>query len=155
MAGIKSITMLTLMILGLCGCTVMALKNEVKTDEKRVAVKEDELKVEQAREAQLREEITRLESELATKQMSLADLKSGLTQLQRANDATLAKTKAQQAAKRDLAAKLQKHQREVAAIEQIEQSGAKSQEKQVQEKQERVQFLKEEIRKMLKVLQHT
>ncbi|SEL11481.1 hypothetical protein [Nitrosovibrio tenuis] len=147
MTGIKSITMAALMISGLCGCTVMQLRNEVKTDEVRLAGKEDELKIEEERQAQLQQEIEQLKSDLATRQMSLDDLKSRLTQLQRANDATPAQTKAQQDEKRDRAAKLLKHQKEVIAIER---SGAS-----LEEKQKRLQFLKEEIRKSLSLLLHT
>jgi chromosome segregation ATPase len=147
MANIRSIKMAALMISGLYGCTVMELKNEVKTDEMRLAGKTDELKIEEARQAQLQQEITRLKSDLATGQMSLDDLKVRLTQLQRANDAILAETKAQQDKKRDRSIKLQKHQKEVIAIEQ---SGGN-----VEEKQKRLQYLKDEIRKSLSMLEQT
>ena len=147
MTGIRSITMAVLMILGLYGCTVMQLRNEVKTDEARLASKADELEIEEARQAQLQQEITRLKSDLATRQMSLDDLKVRLEQLQRANDATLAETGPQQDKKRERAVKLQKHQKEVVAIEQ---SGGS-----LEEKQKRLQHLKDEIRKSLSMLEKT
>lgn len=147
MTGIRSITMAALMILGLYGCTVMQLRNEVKTDEVRLASKTDELEIEEARQAQLQQEITRLKSDLATRQMSLDDLKVRLEQLQRANDATLAGTRPQQDKKRERAVKLQKHQKEVVAIEQ---SGGNP-----EEKQKRLQHLKDEIRKSLSMLEQT
>jgi chromosome segregation ATPase len=147
MTGIRSITMAALMILGLYGCTVMQLRNEVKTDEVRLASKTDELEIEEARQAQLQQEITRLKSDLATRQMSLDDLKVRLEQLQRANDATLAETRPQQDKKRERAVKLQKHQKEVVAIEQ---SGGNP-----EEKQKRLQHLKDEIRKSLSMLEQT
>jgi chromosome segregation ATPase len=135
------------MISGLYGCTVMQLRNEVKTDEVRLAAKTDELKIEEARQAQLQQEIAQLKTDLATRQMSLDDLKMRLGQLQRANDATLAETRAQQEKKRDRAVKLQRHQKEVVAIEQ---SGAS-----LEEKQKRLQHLKDEIRKSLSMLEQT
>jgi hypothetical protein len=147
MTGIRSITMAALMILGLYGCTVMQLRNEVKTDEVRLASKTDELEIEEARQAQLQQEITRLKSDLATRQMSLDDLRVRLEQLQRANDATLAETRPQQDKKRERAVKLQKHQKEVVAIEQ---SGGNP-----EEKQKRLQHLKDEIRKSLSMLEQT
>lgn len=147
MTGIRSITVMTLMISGLYGCTVMQLRNEVKTDEVRLAAKTDELKIEEARQAQLQQEIAQLKTDLATRQMSLDDLKMRLGQLQRANDATLAETRAQQEKKRDRAVKLQRHQKEVVAIEQ---SGAS-----LEEKQKRLQHLKDEIRKSLSMLEQT
>ena len=147
MTGIRSITMAALMILGLYGCTVMQLRNEVKTDEVRLASKMDELEIEEARQAQLQQEITRLKSDLATRQMSLDDLKVRLEQLQRANDATLAETRPQQDKKRERAVKLQKHQKEVVAIEQ---SGGNP-----EDKQKRLQHLKDEIRKSLSMLEQT
>jgi chromosome segregation ATPase len=139
--------MAVLMILGLYGCTVMQLRNEVKTDEARLASKADELEIEEARQAQLQQEITRLKSDLATRQMSLDDLKVRLEQLQRANDVTLAETGPQQDKKRERAVKLQKHQKEVVAIEQ---SGGT-----LEEKQKRLQHLKDEIRKSLSMLEQT
>ena len=147
MAGLRMIPVLALMISGLYGCTVMQLRNEVKTDEVRLAGKTDELKIEEARQAQLQQEITQLKSDLATRQMSLDDLKQRLVQLQQANDATLVETRAQQEKKRDRAVKLQKHQKEVVAIEQ---SGGS-----LEEKQKRLQHLKDEIRKSLSILEKT
>ena len=129
------------------GCTVMELKDEVKTDEARVAGKEAELKNEQARQAELQQETEQLKSDLANQEMSLGQLKSRLAELQRANDATVAETQAQQAAKRERAAKLQKHQKEVIAIEQSGDS--------LEEKQKKLQYLKEEVRNSLSMLLQT
>ena len=64
------------------GCTVMELKDEVKTDEARVAGKEAELKNEQARQAELQQETEQLKSDLASQEMSLGQLKSRLAELQ-------------------------------------------------------------------------
>jgi len=139
--------MIALMISALCGCTVMQLRNEVKTDEVRLAAKTDELEIEEARQAQLQQEIAQLKTDLPTRQMSLDDLKARLEQLQRANDATLAQTRTQQDKKRERAAKLQRHQKEVVAIEQ---SGGS-----LEEKQKRLQHLKDEIRKSLSMLEQT
>ena len=147
MAGLRTIPVLALMISGLYGCTVMQLRNEVKTDEVRLAGKTDELKIEEARQAQLQQEITRLKSDLATRQLSLDDLKQRLAQLQQANDAILAETRTQQEKKRERAVKLQKHQKEVVAIEQ---NGGNP-----EEKQKRLQHLKDEIRKSLSMLEQT
>ena len=123
------------------------LRNEVKTDEVRVAGKEEELKTEQARQAELQQETEQLKSDLASREMSLDQLKSRLAELQRANDATVAETQAQQATKRERAAKLQKHQKEVIAIEQSGDS--------LEEKQKKLQYLKEEVRKSLSMLAQT
>lgn len=147
MTGFRSITLVALMISALYGCTVMQLRNEVKTDEVRLATKTDELKIEEARQAQLQQEIAQLKTDLATRQMSLDDLKARLEQLQRANDATPAQTRTQQDKKRERAVKLQRHQKEVVAIEQ---SGGS-----LEEKQKRLQYLKDEIRKSLSMLEQT
>lgn len=153
MESIKLITTV-LLVFGLSGCTVMQLRNEVKTDEERLAGKESQLKTEEDRKAQLedrktqlQQDMERLQGDLAARQMSLDDLKLRLEQLQQANAATLAETNDQREKKRERAAKLQKHEREVVAIEQSDAS--------VEEKQKRVQFLKEEIRKSLEILLHT
>jgi chromosome segregation ATPase len=153
MGTIKLITTGALLVFGLSGCTVMQLRNEVKTDKERLVGKENELKIEEDRKTQLQQDMERLQSDLAASQMSLGDLKQRLEQLQQANAVTVAETSAQRERKRERAAKLQKHQREVVAIEQ---SNACMEEKAcMDEKQKRVQFLKEEIRKTLEILLHT
>ena len=143
--GTTALVISTLSVL--CACTVMELRNEEKTDEVRLAGKEEELKTEQARQAELQQEMEQLKSDLASRQMSMDELKSRLAELQRANDATVAETQAQQATKRERAAKLQKHQKEVIANEQSGDS--------LEEKQKKLQHLKEEVRKSLSMLAQT
>ncbi|HEU4854600.1 MAG TPA: hypothetical protein VFS89_04840 [Nitrosospira sp.] len=139
--------MTALLMSGLCACTVMQLKKDVETDEARLATKTEELEFEEARQAELNEKIKLLQEDLTTRQMSLDDLKSRLTQLQQANASTSAGTKEQQALKRKRATKLQAHQREVT---EIQQSGAT-----IAEKRRRLEYLKGEIRKSLNLLVHS
>jgi chromosome segregation ATPase len=143
---VKNIRLIMTMLLvyGLCACTVMQLKNEVAQDEVRLATKEDELKSEEARQVELKQQIKLLQDDLATRQMSLDDLKSRLAELQQANASTSASTKEQQALKRKRATKLQAHQKEVT---EIQQSGAT-----IAEKRQRLEHLKGEIRKSLNLL---
>ena len=143
----RLLTITTLLMFGLHACTVMQLKKDVAQDEARLATKEDELKSEEARQVELKQKITLLQEDLTTRQMSLDDLKSRLTQLQQANASTSANTKEQQALKRKRATKLQAHQREVA---EIQQSGAT-----IAEKRQRLEHLKGEIRKSLNLLVHS
>lgn len=147
MKSIRLILMTALLMSGLCACTVMQLKKDVETDEARLATKTEELEFEEARQAELNEKIKLLQEDLTTRQMSLDDLKSRLTQLQQANASTSAGTKEQQALKRKRATKLQAHQREVT---EIQQSGAT-----IAEKRRRLEYLKGEIRKSLNLLVHS
>ncbi|SEO72798.1 hypothetical protein [Nitrosovibrio sp. Nv6] len=147
MKSIRLILMTALLMSGLCACTVMQLKKDVETDEARVATKTEELEFEETRQAELNEKIKLLQEDLTTRQMSLDDLKSRLTQLQQANASTSASTKEQQALKRKRATKLQAHQIEVT---EIQQSGAT-----IVEKRRRLEYLKGEIRKSLNLLMHS
>jgi hypothetical protein len=71
MESIKLITT-ALLVFGLSGCTVMQLRNEVKTDEERLAGKESELKIEDDRKTQLEDRKTRLQQDMERLQSDLA-----------------------------------------------------------------------------------
>lgn len=125
----------------------MQLKKDVEQDEARVAGKEGELKTEEARQAQLREEIARLQEDLSTRQVSLDDLQSRLEQLQRANANTLDVTQEQRARKQRREVKLKTHQKELVKIQQSDET--------ITEKKKKLEHLKEEIRKSLNLLMHS
>ncbi|MGH8683906.1 MAG: hypothetical protein ACREUM_01000 [Nitrosospira sp.] len=146
-ADIKSMAMLAFLTSALCACTVIQLKKDVEKDEVRVAGKEDELKTEEARQAQLREEISQLQEDLATRQVSLDDLQSRLAQLQRANANTPDVTKEQRALKQRRETKLKSHQKELVKIQQGDAT--------IAEKKKKLEHLKEEIRKSLNLLMHS
>ena len=146
-ARIRSIVMAALLLSGVCACTVIQLKKDVERDEIRVANKESELKTQEAWQAQLREEMTQLQKDLATRQVSLDDLQSRLAQLQRANANTLGTTKEQRAIKRQREVKLKVHQKELVEIQQSDATLA--------EKKKKLEHLKEEIRKSLNLLVHS
>jgi chromosome segregation ATPase len=146
-AHIRSMVMVAFLLPGLCACTVIQLKKDVEGDEIRIANKEAELKTEEARQAQLREEITQLQKDLGTRQVTLDDLQSRLAQLQRANANTLGTTKEQRAIKQQREVKLKAHQKELVEIQQSDATLA--------EKRKKLEHLKEEIRKSLNLLVHS
>lgn len=141
MTHIRTMVITALLMPALCACTVMQLKNQVDSDEVRVASKEEALKTEEARQAKLQQEVKALQQDLASRQMSLDDLKSRLSKLEQANANTVANTEKQRILKRQRQKKLQAHQEEVVKIEQSSES--------IEEKKERVKYLQEEIRKSL------
>ncbi|MGH8762399.1 MAG: hypothetical protein ACREUR_04115 [Nitrosospira sp.] len=147
MADIRSMAMLAVLTSALCACTVMQLKRDVAQDEARVAGKEGELKTEEVRQAQLREEIAQLQEDLATRQVSLDDLQARLAQLQRANANTPDVTKEQRALKQRREVKLKSHQKELIKIQQSDAT--------IAEKKKKLEHLKEEIRKSLNLLMHS
>lgn len=147
MTDIKSMAMLAVLTSALCACTVMQLKKDVEQDEARVAGKEGELKSEEARQAQLREEIARLQEDLSTRQVSLDDLQSRLEQLRRANANTLDATQEQRVRKQRREVKLKTHQKELVKIQQSDAT--------ITEKKKKLEHLKEEIRKSLNLLMHS
>jgi chromosome segregation ATPase len=139
--------MLAVLTSALCACTVMQLKKDAEQDEARVVGKEGELKTEEARQAQLRGEIARLQEDLSTRQVSLDDLQSRLEQLRRANANTPDVTQEQRALKQRREVKLKAHQKELVKIEQSDAT--------ITEKKKKLEHLKEEIRKSLNLLMHS
>lgn len=146
-ADIRSIVVITFLTSALCGCTIIQLKKDVGSDEVRVASKEEELKTEELWQTQLREEVTRLQKDLATQQVSLDDLQSRLAQLRRANANTADSTSEQRALKQQREMKLKTHQKELVSIQE---SGAT-----IAEKKKKLEHLKKEIRKSLNLLMHS
>lgn len=146
-ADIKSVAVLAFLTSALCACTVIQLKKDVGEDEIRVAGKEGDLKSEEARQAQLGEEIAQLQEDLATRQVSLDDLRSRLAQLRWANANTQNATKEQRALKQRREVKLKAHEKEVVKIQQSDAS--------IAEKKKKLDHLKEEIRKSLNLLMHS
>ena len=146
-AHIGSIIMVALLLPGLYACTVIQLKKDVESDEVRIANKEEELKTEEARQAQLREEITSLQKDLAIWQVLLDDLQSRLAQLRQANANTLARTGKESALKQRREIKLRAHQKELVNIQQSDVT--------IAEKNKKLEHLKEEIRKSLNLLVHS
>ncbi|MBA4142884.1 MAG: hypothetical protein H0X43_07730 [Nitrosospira sp.] len=147
MANMNSMVVAAALIPALFSCTVMELRQEVKSDESRVTSKEDELRIEEARQAQLQEEVKTLQQDLATRQMSLDDLEARLIELRKVNETTLAKTREEQGRKRQRETTLKKHQK---AVTEIQQSGAT-----IEEKKKRLEHLKGEIRKSLVLIEHS
>lgn len=143
----NSMVVAAALIPALFSCTVMELRQEVKSDESRVTSKEDELRIEEARQAQLQEEVKTLQQDLATRQMSLDDLEARLIELRKVNETTLAKTREEQGRKRQRETTLKKHQK---AVTEIQQSGAT-----IEEKKKRLEHLKGEIRKSLVLIEHS
>jgi chromosome segregation ATPase len=146
-ANIGLMIAVALLVPGLHACTVMQLRQEVKTDEARLAGKEEELRAEEARQTQWKEETRRLEEELATREVSLDDLKTRLAKLQQANADTVALTGEERARKQQREKKIQSYQEDVAKIEHSSATLA--------EKQKKLEHLKEEIRKSLAILVHS
>lgn len=146
MTNLKSLALVAVFMPALFACTVMALKQDVEKHQVRVADKEGELKNEEAQQAHLREESIQLKKDLATKQVSLDDLKSRLEQLQRLNENTMANTKEKQTLKRKRETKLRAHQNELVEIQQSDTTLA--------EKERKLKHLKEEISKSLNLLVH-
>lgn len=145
-ANARSLLTVALLMFTLCACTVIQLKKDVEKDETRIANKEEDLKTEEVRQGQLREEITQLQKDLTTRQVSLDELRSRLTKLQQTNAATPGTTKEQRVLQQQREINLKVHQGELAKIEQ---SGLS-----VEEKKKRLAHLKEEIRKSLNRLKY-
>ncbi|KIO48731.1 hypothetical protein SQ11_10025 [Nitrosospira sp. NpAV] len=125
----------------------MALKQDVEKHEVLVADKENELKKEEAQQTRLREESIQLKKDLATKQVSLDDLKSRLEQLQRANASTAENTKEQRERKDRLRVKLKTHEKELVKVEQSNMTET--------QKQEKLESMKKDITKTLDILLHS
>jgi predicted nuclease with TOPRIM domain len=125
----------------------MALKQDVDKHEVLVADKENELKKEEAQQARLRDESIHLKKDLATRQVSLDDLKSRLEQLQRANANTAENTKEQRDRKNRLRVKLKTHEKELVKVEQSNMTEA--------QKQEKLESMKKDITNTLNILLHS
>ena len=147
MTKLRSLALIALFMPGLGACTVMALKQDVEKHEVLVTDKENELKKEEAQQARLREESIQLKKDLATKQVSLDDLKSRLEQLQRANANTAENTKEQRDRKNRLRVKLKTHEKELVKVEQSNMTEA--------QKQEKLESMKKDITNTLDILLHS
>ncbi len=142
--------------LGLCvliplsGCTVMEMRKDVQQREVRIESKAAQLKEADQQHDALKQRQVALVSDLNSRQMTLEDLQARLDQLQAQNRRVAASSDEQKARQRDIdrqiALQKQEVERQKLDIARLEKTNAISDEK----KRERIQALKNEIRKQLR-----
>lgn len=127
------------------GCTVIKQANDNHATEQRISEKQSEVEREQAREAELRNEMTQLSSELATRKMTARELDLRLAELQRRNDALVATNTRQKQLTAEARAKLAQYRTQLAALQRAPNQSD-------QQTQAQIAALRAEIRKRLAVL---
>jgi predicted RNase H-like nuclease (RuvC/YqgF family) len=126
----------------LCGCTIAQLRQDVSTHERKVKIKEEQVRMEEARRDVLHNETVRLQADLGERKMTLEQLQLRLSQLQRENARTDAYTEGQIERKRQLNDQLNRYK------DKLRELNVRS-DMTVQEKQKRIEHLKVEIRRNL------
>ncbi|NVH74236.1 hypothetical protein FSB08_17180 [Paraburkholderia sp. JPY432] len=126
-------------------CTLVKLNDDVHAREARVADAQAQLDAEQARQAALHDEMTRLNADLEQKQLSLAELQSRLAQLQQHNDQLVAANVAQLARKQDVQRQIGVYQARLAAL-------AQDRGMSEADKRKKLQALHDELQRALKLM---
>jgi chromosome segregation ATPase len=98
-------------------CTLTQLNQQVDAGQARVDAKQQELDVEQARQAALHQEMLGLSAELNQRQLSLAELNARLERLRQQNARAAEATAAQQARKRQVQAQIKSYQDQIGALQ--------------------------------------
>lgn len=146
MTNIRRVCMVVLVpLLGLSGCTVTQLRQDVGDRQHRIEQKENEVSSEVAKSAALRSEMVQLQSDLKERQMSLDELHTRLLQLQRDNAHVAEKTNSQRERKQKLDLQLKKYATDLNALK--HDTGLTE-----AEKKRKIEHLKAEVRKALELM---
>lgn len=127
------------------GCAIQELRQEVVTRQHGVETKQRELDTLERTQAELSAERDRLLADLQGRELNAAQLKARLEQMRRINDAAPVRTPEERRQRETRARQLDEAARKAQALEH---GAAPSQ----QEKQKRLQQLKDETSKMLRLL---
>jgi hypothetical protein len=128
------------------GCTILDMQRDESADEARIHDKEVALQAEQARADQLNGQETQLEADLAQRQLSLVELNQRVEELRTANSRDSNENDIQRIERRQLLGQLQRTNAELAALHKNSDMSAL--------KQERIEFLKQQLATQLDLLLH-
>jgi len=127
------------------GCTVTQMRADNERQQAQVAAKEQELQRAQQRQGELQAERQRLQDDLSTRELTLAELGRRLEELQRLNAATAADTAAQRLQKSQRERELADTSAQVKTLEQAPNLSAAA-------KAKRLEEVRQRLRKTLEVL---
>jgi hypothetical protein len=130
------------------GCTIAEIKADNTRREQQVQVKEQQLQQAQQTHASLQDERLRLAEDLRTRELSIAELRERLLQLQRLNAATAANTQEQLQKKASRDKQLGDAARQIKAVEQDTASTPDA-------KARHLDAVKQQLRKTLELLSET
>jgi chromosome segregation ATPase len=133
------------MLVGLSGCTIVDMRNDVQDRQTRIDAKEQQLGELSATQTELSGESDRLKNDLQQRELNASELRARLDELIKLNEAAQVSS-AQQLAQQ------QERRRQLQAVSQ--QAHALDQDKSLsdEEKQKELNALKEKTRALLKVL---
>jgi hypothetical protein len=129
------------------GCTIAELQREEKADAERVRLKQASLQSEQERTDALNGQKDQLTAELSKHQVSLAELNARLDQLQATNARESSANDAVRLERQRLVVRLHELNAQLAALQQSPDTAAT-------QKQEHIEYLKQEIRTQLDLWLH-
>ena len=125
-------------------CTLIQEQREVRDREQRISIKEKQYEDLMQQERMLKEEKKSLLSELEAKQLTLDQLSARLTKLQNDNAQIKADTNQQQEEKERLDQQIRQYQEDINTLKKNNQLSDR-------DKQQRINSLREEIKKYLEI----
>lgn len=139
--------LILVLVASLSGCTITELQRQERADTERVQLKEANLHTEQERTAAVNSQKEQLAAELSERQVSLDELTARVDQLQAANARDDAANDAARFEHQRLIGKIRDFNTQVAALQQ-------STDLATEQKQQRIEYLKQQIRTQLDLLLH-
>jgi chromosome segregation ATPase len=134
-------------VASLDGCTIAELQRQQRADTQRVQLKEANLHAEQERTDALNGQKEQLTAELSLRQVSLDELNARVDQLQAANARQYAANDAVRLERQRLIGNIQELNTQLTALRHSPDTAT-------EQKQQRVEYLKQQIRAQLDLLLH-
>jgi chromosome segregation ATPase len=139
--------LLTSVALMLGGCVFDQLQQSNEKDIQRVEQKQATLQAEQDRSGQLKQQEERLVAELSERQVSLSELNDRVEQLQRENGRAIADNEAKRREHADLIGRLHQTNQQLASLQ-------RGTDGSIEQRRERIDYLKSQIKAQLQLLLH-
>jgi len=133
------------MLFGLSGCTIVEMRSDLQDRQTRVDAKQQQLNELRATQTELATESDRLRDDLQQRELDAGELHTRLDELVKLNDAEQASS-AQQRAQQE------ERRRQLQAVRQQAQALAQDTNVSGDDKQKRLDALKEKTRELLKIL---
>jgi len=133
------------MLVGMSGCTIVQMRNDLQDRHTRVEEKQQQLQDLQATQTELAAASDRLQDDLKRRELDARELRTRLDTLVSLNEAARVSSAQQRAQQEERRRQLQAVRRQAQALDQDTSVSA-------EEKQERLEALKEKTRKLLQIL---
>ena len=137
--------LLSCMLVGMSGCTIVQMRNDLQDRHTRVEEKQQQLQDLQATQTELAAASDRLQDDLKRRELDARELRTRLDTLVSLNEAARVSSAQQRAQQEERRRQLQAVRRQAQALDQDTSVSA-------EEKQERLEALKEKTRKLLQIL---